>query len=216
MATVRVFFQNKRMATGKEWKGKFLQVYPSLKEYSSESVWRKEWEASLKKSISFQKAPSPSPTPAPAPSKKKVNQTPAWTYRNEVTCVAPAGTYYIGDLCYALSDKIYDNVFGSRGYEQGYYSNGTSFFMVAGTAYGDGLYRGSDGYGYAVDAGIIGICSEDLIDTDSKSIGGGKIHTFTEPVRCYFTGGVFRFTSGWNQLTIDTLGSEEDEYEEDR
>lgn len=146
------------------------------------------------------------PPPAPvAPTTKD------WSFRKELTYTAPAGTYYIGDLCYALYENIYDNVYGGRGYESGFYSKGPSFFMVDGTAYGDGDYEGSDGYHYMVDAGIIGICSADLIDPNNRPVSGGKIHTFTEPVTIRFKGGMFYFTSGYTHLEINTAGSMEDE-----
>ena len=64
------------------------------------------------------------------------------------------GTYFIGDICYALPEEIYDEVWGDKyGYENGSYEG----FAVHGTAYGDGCYLGSDGISYAVDAGVIGV-----------------------------------------------------------
>lgn len=146
-----------------------------------------------------------------------VKQSPSskgWSYRHELTYTAPPGTYYIGDLCYALYEIIYDNVFGGHGYDAGFYSKGKSFFMVDGTAYGDGDYLGSDNNHYLVDAGIIGICSEDLIDPNNRSVNGGKIHTFNQPVVIRFRGGVFHFTSGYTHITINTVGDDEDDYEE--
>jgi len=71
---------------------------------------------------------------------------------------------YVGDICYALSDDIYDRIWGGNGYDNGMYTstdeNGNkSQFAVVDTAYGDGDYN-SDGFGgksFGVDAGNIGI-----------------------------------------------------------
>ncbi len=231
MPTIRLYFQNKRVATGKEWKNKFLQVYPVVKEFDNHTEWSIAWQGALNDTIKMvfddehavpvtaaaasppplPPSPPPSPAPpAPAPSKPS---TKDWSYRKELTFTAPAGKYYIGDLCYALYDNIYDNVFGGRGYESGIYTKGSSFFMVDSTAYGDGDYEGSDGYHYLVDAGIIGICSEDMIDPNNPSWKeGGKIHTFTQPVEIRFNRGVFYFNSGYTYLRINTEAVEYDSY----
>jgi hypothetical protein len=87
--------------------------------------------------------------------------------------------------------------------------------MVDGTSYGDGDYKGSDGHHYLVDAGIIGICSADLIDPKNPSVSGGKIHTFSEPVEIRFNNGVFYFTSGYTHLEINTKGRIADSEEEE-
>ena len=64
------------------------------------------------------------------------------------------GKYFIGDICYALPDKIYDEVWGDTyKYADGCYEK----FAVHRTAYGDGCYPGTDGNKYLVDAGNIGI-----------------------------------------------------------
>jgi hypothetical protein len=232
MATIRVYLNNKRMATGKEWKDKFLQVYPQMKEFTSQQEWRETWQKALTDSIRFvyeedkmlkeiawtrehleqllatygkKKASAPAPAPAPP-------STEGWTHTSTLSFTGPAGKYYIGDLCYALYENIYDKVFGGiGGYDGGLYTKGNSFFMVDGTAHGDGLYTGTDGFGYGVDAGIIGICSADLIDPDNRSAeSGGNIYTFTEPVEMKFHGGVFRFHSGTQSFKIDTVGDESD------
>ncbi len=230
MTAIRLYFQNKRVATGKEWKNKFLQVYPVVKEFDDRTDWCITWQRAFNDSIKMiidedrpvpvaaaaasppLLPPSPSPSPAPAPAPPKPS-TKDWSYRKELTFTAPAGKYYIGDLCYALYDNIYDNVFGGRGYESGIYTKGSSFFMVDSTAYGDGDYEGSDGYHYLVDAGIIGICSEDMIDPNNPSWKeGGKIHTFTQPVEIRFNRGVFYFNSGYTYLRINTEAVEYDSY----
>jgi hypothetical protein len=131
-----------------------------------------------------------------------------WTFKATKTVTLPPGEYYIGDLCYALDDTIYENVFGSNDYESGLYtqtSTNRSFF-VDNTAYGDGAYEGSDGKEYCVDAGIIGICNKSLMCQDG---GGGHIHKFSDPVKCDFYRGVFTFNSGKKFLRINTAGEED-------
>ena len=169
---------------------------------------------------------APAPAPSPAPVARTPPPTPAlispprlakkrtrlslssWTYEYKLSTVVPPGTYYIGDICYFLDDDIYETIFGGHGYESGLYTrkSDASFFMVDNTLYGDGLYEGTDGFGYAVDAGIIGIVSMPLAATPSAA-SGGKIHTFREPVEIKFGKGLFRFKSHSEYLAIDTKGS---------
>ena len=68
--------------------------------------------------------------------------------------------FYIGDLCYALDEKVYDEVWGGNNYEDGQYVDPETKaeFAMVGTAYGDGEYESSEeGLYFPVDAGIIGI-----------------------------------------------------------
>lgn len=74
--------------------------------------------------------------------------------------------FYIGDICYALDDKLYHGEWGERhGYEDGIFAApGTDLiFAVASTAYGDGEYYGNDGSVFPVDAGNIGAVPLELV-----------------------------------------------------
>ena len=115
----------------------------------------------------------------------------------------PAGRYYIGDLCYALKDTIYHGVFGENGYKSGHYKIVAGEFLVDRTAYGDGSYTGSNDFAYGVDAGIIGIASMSVCNSE-EHVYGGTLHTFTEPVECVFRSGLFTFKSASWYLEIDT------------
>jgi hypothetical protein len=115
----------------------------------------------------------------------------------------PAGTYYIGDLCYVMTDKEWD-IFCSittKGMEclSGEFTmpDGRRFASYT-TKYGDGEYFDQLGNSYSVDAGLIGcirlddICDEKRIDAKklkrlgnirifsqdfvTSSPGNGKIH----------------------------------------
>ena len=120
-----------------------------------------------------------------------------------LTASLPAGRYYIGDLCYALKDTIYQGVFGDTGYAPGHYKIVAGEFLVDRTAYGDGSFMGSNDFAYGVDAGIIGIASMSVCNSE-EHVYGGTLHTFTEPVECVFTSGLFTFKSGSWCLEIDT------------
>jgi hypothetical protein len=116
----------------------------------------------------------------------------------------PAGNYYIGDLCYALSDEVYDNIFGGTGYSTGVYKEKSTghLFAVGRTAWGDGEFEGSDGRLFGVDSGTIGICSAALM---KKSGNGGHLYTFGSPVKCHFKMGWFTFFwDHYNSLDIHT------------
>lgn len=98
-----------------------------------------------------------------------------------VSYTHPAGKYYVGDLCYALEDSVYTNVWGGQHkYKMGSYlieSNGKQgMFSVNRTLYGDGLYldKNSGFMEFMVDAGIIGILPYDLCDPNE--IKNGMIH----------------------------------------
>lgn len=182
-----------------------------------------EWHRQSGFEVPGTSAPAPTPiTPprttssvpaAPPPVERKKKYTEPnkedWSYKGEHKFTAPPGTYYIGDICYFLQEPIYDRIFGGQGYESGLYTRKTdnAFFMVDGTAYGDGEYEGSDGFGYGVDAGIIGIASRVLGPEEDANVYGGKLHTFKDPVEIKFANGIFRFKSHSKYLIIDTQGN---------
>jgi hypothetical protein len=205
--TLRLFVNDKRISTAVlTKKGQFLQVFPTKKTFPSEISWRQSWDAQTHPHIRIESVE----VPAQAPKKNPVTKE-NWTYKETYRFTAPAGEYYIGDLCYVLSDEIYDKVFGGEGYEPGLYTQkGTNnFFLVDGTAYGDGMYFSSDQREFGVDAGIIGITP---VNCMAKNDGGGQIYTFKDPVECRFKNGLFSFTSGSKRITIDTRGGDDEEW----
>ena len=202
--TVRFFMNNSRVATAVYTKkGDFLQVYPEKKVFSSEKAWKSHWETVTKPKYAVVEDERKPPV-------RRI-QKDDWTFENTLKFTAPAGEYYIGDLCYVLGDDVYDTIFGGLGgYDSGLYKEKgtTNFFLVDNTAYGDGLYHANDGKEFGVDAGIIGICPK---ATCKKNDGGGQFYTFAEPVKCKFGGGKFEFRSGYIHLVIDTAGYEAEE-----
>ncbi len=233
MSTIRAFVNKKRIATASQINpSTFQQFFPAKIAFKDEKEWKEIVARLCGSSVSFEgkmqsaPAPTPAPTPASAPAptsapvpasgqtavktKKTSSSTlldaKSWKFDSNLKQTLPAGKYWIGDICYCLPEDIYDNIFGGvGGYDGGFYTHKDGgFFMVDSTAYGDGCYEGSDGFGYGVDAGIIGIVSENLIDMTNGALYGGKIHTFDKPVTCKFKGGKFTFEAGYAWLEINT------------
>lgn len=203
MTTSRIYSNGKRVSTGKTWKDKFVQVYPAKKVFASYDEWVNTWSKILTITIQTETV-VPAPVVAPvvpvvAPPEVK------WSYTRQFTFTFPPGKYYVGDLCYALHDEVYDGVFGGQCYEGGLYQKGSSIFLVDGTSCGDGTYFDDHGRQYLVDAGIIGICSWDLTNEKYPSIKGGQIMTFEYPMHCNFKEGTFNFDDfNGNGFTILT------------
>lgn len=92
----------------------------------------------------------------------------------------PAGTYYVGDLCYYFDDQVWDEVLSLtiKGNDvidgEFVLKNGTRFAMYS-TAYGDGSYKDQVGRSYGVDSGTIG-CVQ--VPENYKAPWGGHIHVF--------------------------------------
>ena len=80
-----------------------------------------------------------------------------------------AGLYYVGDLCYVMSDRwdeFCDITIDGHTCLNGQFNmkDGTRFASHS-TLYGDGCYKDQDGKEYCVDAGLIGcILFDDITD----------------------------------------------------
>ena len=80
----------------------------------------------------------------------------------------PAGEYYIGDLCYIMTDEEWDEfcsitIDGMKCIDGEFSLKDGRRFATYGTAYGDGVYHDQYGHSYAVDAGLIGcILTKDI------------------------------------------------------
>ena len=125
--------------------------------------------------------------------------------------------FYIGDICYALADDVYNGIWGHvHGFDDGCFEvpkKGHSF-GVGSTAYGDGCYEDEDGNKYGVDAGVIGIVPLELCE---KGTSGGTVIETPGDSRFEFYEGRFRFMlPGGKEVRIDTnYEDDEDDYEED-
>ena len=206
---MRLFINDNRISTAVKTKsGSLLQVYPRKKQFADEVEWQNHWAEATKPKIilRFGDEEEKKSAPAPVPAAPKTSPLDDWTVNTQsnFSFTLPAGTYYIGDLCYALSDDVYHNIFGGMGYSDGIYQHKSTghTFALAPTAWGDGAFKGSDGKVFGVDAGMIGICSVALKE---KSGYGGHVYTFETPVKCHFKVGRFSFFWGhYNSLDIDT------------
>jgi len=195
--TLRLFVSNKRISTAVlTKKGAFLQVYPEKKTFDSEEKWRLSWKSVCFPEVRVEtKEAAPSAEPPKKSSSKPSFNPKDWSYKHHLTFTAPPGKYYLGDICYVLDDLVNNKT-------------DNEWFMVDGTAYGDGCYYSNDNREFGVDAGVIGIVPLSMCD---KGTSGGHVYTFKEPVKCKFGGGVFRFTSGYNQVVINTGGEDDEE-----
>ena len=97
----------------------------------------------------------------------------------------PAGRYYVGDLCYVMTDKEWDQfcsitIQGNKCLDGEFEMPDGRKFATYGTAWGDGVYRDQFGNRYSVDAGLIGcIRVEDIRAEKYEDIEKlGTIHEF--------------------------------------
>jgi hypothetical protein len=73
----------------------------------------------------------------------------------------PAGKYYIGDLCYVMTDEEWKEfcaitIQGNKCVDGEFEFGDGRRFATYGTAWGDGEYYDQYGHTYSVDAGLIG------------------------------------------------------------
>lgn len=134
----------------------------------------------------------------------------------------PAGRYYIGDLCYVMSDDEWDE-FCSITIKRDECLDGEFSlrdgrrFATYGTKWGDGEYQDNYGNSYSVDAGLIGcIRVEDIRAEKYANIERlGAIHEFATD---FVTGGG-RGSRNWSgtiqfgRILIETDAVEEIEYD---
>jgi hypothetical protein len=105
----------------------------------------------------------------------------------------PAGEYYVGDLCYVMTDEEWDKfcsitIKGNQCLDGEFEMPDGRKFATYGTAWGDGCYRDQFGNEYSVDAGLIGcIRVEDIRAEKYDNIESlGTIHKFESD---FVTGG---------------------------
>jgi hypothetical protein len=113
----------------------------------------------------------------------------------------PAGKYYVGDLCYVMTDEEWEEfcgitIDGTKCLDGEFQLSDGRKFATYGTAYGDGTYQDEDGDSYSVDAGLIGciLVSDIKANNYDNLLELGCIEDFDSPfVTC---GG--RGTKNWN------------------
>lgn len=125
--------------------------------------------------------------------------------------IFPAGRYFVGDPCYVIADKNWDELIKNTGcfglnenmdvinwYDGVFYYTGKKCF-ANGTAYGDGVFQDNAGRRYGVDAGLIGIVPVGATD-DNNSSWCGHFIAFEENFIVYENDGIFYF----GNIKIDT------------
>ena len=134
--------------------------------------------------------------------------------------------FYIGDLCYALSDEAYYGGWGrmvkdsdrwkdsgSPGFQEGAFTYDGSTVIVAHTAHGDGCYHdATDSIDFPVDSGCIGIVPLELVGDMEKAANLGKV-VLGRYARMYVEDGRFRFRISTDEplvICIDTNDGEDD------
>lgn len=117
---------------------------------------------------------------------------------NIIKAELPAGTYYIGDLCYVLDDR-WDEVCsqvieGSSVIDGRFVLDDGSEFVSFSTAYGDGEYYDNKNRSYCVDSGCIGaILVDNISETEMKNLRLGNVCEFTEDFTCQNDNGNMEF-----------------------
>lgn len=104
----------------------------------------------------------------------------------------PAGVYYVGDLCYVMSDDEWDDfcaitIKGNKCIDGEFTMPDGRRFATFGTKWGDGEYYDQFGNSYGVDAGLIGcIKLSDIKAAKYGELGNlGALHTFSEDFDTY-------------------------------
>lgn len=103
----------------------------------------------------------------------------------------PAGKYYVGDPCYCVPTDRWMEWLEAAKYED------SPRFLLAeldghpilgvSTAYGDGVFPGTDGNSYPVDAGLIGLVPVEIAEVSFPS---DKPVEFTSDFECSYSDGV--------------------------
>lgn len=126
----------------------------------------------------------------------------------------PAGTYYVGDLCYVLHERWeqYCNttILGNRCLDGEFNLPGGTRFATFGTKWGDGTYTDEQDREYGVDSGSIGCIRIEDIDltADGNFTDGGQVITFERDFSTWSADGEIRF----GNILINTDHVEEEAY----
>lgn len=106
----------------------------------------------------------------------------------ETSNIMPAGTYFIGDPCYAIDNEVWDEYlnaidYGSNDVVDFKYKRKKLSVWANRTAYGYGVYQDQFGNSYGVDAGLIGATPIEFAKRYSKKEYQelGQIITFEKP-----------------------------------
>ena len=117
-----------------------------------------------------------------------------------VTYTLPPGDYVIGDLqTLAGLDLTPDDPDST----QGKYEHQGLPYVLGDTAYGDGMFKGSNGKVYGVDSGQLGVMDARMAERPEKIMFGSR-HQFSEAFSVEIWQGVFKISGNGMHLEIDT------------
>jgi hypothetical protein len=104
----------------------------------------------------------------------------------------PAGKYYVGDLCYVMSDDEWKEfcsitIDGNNVKDGEFQLKDGRRFATYTTAFGDGVYYDQYGHSYSVDAGLIGCIKVEDIRSEKYEnlLDLGAIIEFKEEFMTY-------------------------------
>ena len=125
------------------------------------------------------------------------------------TATKSAGEYWVGDPCYVVPDDIYQGIWGDKyKFKDGIIDCGNGLsFQVHGTAWGDGEYKGSNGFIYGVDAGVLAIVPMELA-TKERGLDKGTRHK-SSTAKLKYKDGIFNMIFDNETITINTDPSED-------
>lgn len=101
----------------------------------------------------------------------------------------PAGDYYVGDPCYTVPDHLWMTWLEAADYEtENILAAEVAGHPVLGIGGfgGDGVYAGSDGNEYPVDAGVLGLVPAALAREHGVKVRDDlvKLKRFATPIKC--------------------------------
>lgn len=130
------------------------------------------------------------------------------------TITLPAGTYFLGDPCYAVRNEDWIPWLEAADYTRQHDVLDATIrghrVVAFGTMYGDGEYAGSDGRLYGVDAGLIGLVPAEVAENVSDHLA--RRITFDSPVACWATE---EGTIHLGDVAIITGDEEHEDYEDE-
>jgi hypothetical protein len=192
-------------------------VQKAIKQLAKKPVKKPAGSSPALKAKKDEPEADPDRTPAKDVVESLLTEVAAKGEPDEVRASFGPGTYFIGDICYALDDKLYHDVWGGEhDYDDGVFEAGGKKFVVARTKYGDGGYPGTDGREYGVDAGVIGIVPQELWKKDAKAEPpGGRVVKVTDSLTFAASDGIFDISIDGEELRINTRDDEDEEVEDD-
>lgn len=136
-----------------------------------------------------------------------------------------SGNYWMGDPCYVVAEEDWDSLlkdtgfFGLSGhttneevYDDGLFIYNSGQCFAHQTAHGDGVYYSTDGnMRLGVDAGLLGILPEDVINYESGCYASGALRRFYTPFYVWEENGTFHFDE-YVVPTGDSVEEEENDF----